>query len=56
MPTMACAINITSKHNSGLHWNFVFMILLAGVEAPNEEVHLPLETHSEVDGGRGNNQ
>ena len=33
----------------------VFMIhvidFLLAVEAPNEEVHLQLETHSEVDGG-----
>lgn len=30
---------------------FVTYFLLAGIEAPNEEVHIPLETHSSVDRG-----
>ena len=29
----------------------IALFLVAGVEAPNEEVHLVLETHSQVDRG-----
>ena len=31
--------------------NYVIASFFGGVKALNKEVHLPLETHSEVDGG-----
>ena len=51
MSTTACVFNITTEQNNELHRNYVHDSCNWFSLAVNDEVHLQLETHSEVDGG-----